>query len=50
MTTKEQRKKTAFYGGIAGLVIGFWMIFIAKDNFGFLPAVLGVILLIYGRK
>ena len=33
-------------GGIAGLVLGFWMIFVLKQNLGFVPAILGALLLI----
>jgi len=47
---KKQRKFWSFIGGIAGLITGGWMIFIAKDNLGFLPSILGAILLIWKRN
>jgi 4-amino-4-deoxy-L-arabinose transferase-like glycosyltransferase len=48
--TKSIRERRALWGGIAGLVLGFWMIFITKTNLGFIPAFLGIVLLIWGRK
>lgn len=47
---KKQKKFWSFVGGISGLIIGGYMIFYVKDNLGFLPALLGVILLIWKRN
>ena len=45
--TKRQKERSAFFGGLAFVIVGFWMIFIAKDNLGFLPAILGTILMLW---
>lgn len=45
----QNKKRRSLVGGIMGLAVGFWMIFIMKDNLGFLPAILGAILLIMKR-
>ena len=48
--TKKQKSQRSLIGGIAGLVIGFWLIFITKSNLGFVPAILGTLLLVLKRK
>lgn len=50
MLDKHQKKVYSLIGGIAGLVVGFWFIFIIKNNLGFIPAFLGALLLILKRK
>ena len=45
----KDKRRRALIGGIMGLSVGFWMIFIVKDNFGFLPAILGSLLLLLRR-
>jgi len=44
---KGNKQKTAVIAGLLFLVIGFWMIFTAKDNLGFLPAILGSLLVLW---
>lgn len=44
--TKKQKQQRALIAGIAGLIIGFWMLFVFKNNWGFIPAILGSLLLI----
>lgn len=46
---KQQRQKWRFWGGVAGFISGAWMIFYLKDNLGFLPAILGTLLLLWER-
>lgn len=46
----KKKINISLLGGIAGLVLGFWMIFITNDNFGFLPALAGALLLIWGWR
>lgn len=36
-------------GGISGIILGGWMIFYLKDNFGFIPAVMGMLLLTWRK-
>jgi len=49
--TKEQKEKYALIGGIAGLLVGFWMIFFTASKYwGFIPSIMGAILLIFGRR
>lgn len=40
------KKSLRLIGGIAGLITGGGMIFVYKDNWGFIPLILGVILLL----
>lgn len=47
MVNKKHREKVAFLGGISFLALGFWMIFIAKDNLGFIPGILGSFLIFW---
>lgn len=47
------KKRKAFWrlvGGISGLITGGGMIFLYKNNLGFIPFILGVILLLYNGK
>lgn len=46
--TQRQRDSRALMGGIAGILIGGWVLFIAKDKLGFIPSFLGIILLMKG--
>ena len=41
-----KKKSLQLIGGISGLIIGAWIIFITKSNLGFIPAIMGVLLLI----
>lgn len=45
--TKQQKQKIAFFSGILFITIGFWMIFVSKDKLGFIPGIIGAILLAY---
>lgn len=47
---KKQKAKRSLIGGIMGLIIGFYMLFIIQTNLGLIPAILGVILLIIPRN
>jgi len=47
MSNKQRKQRVAFFGGLAFLVVGFWMLFIAKDNLGFLPGILGALLILW---
>lgn len=48
----ENKKKRfwIFIGSVAGIIVGSWMIFYLKNNWGFLPAIIGFLSLIWGRK
>lgn len=46
----EQKNKWSLIGGISGLLVGFWLIFINKNNLGFVPGILGALLLIIRRN
>lgn len=46
--TLKQKSRRALIGGIAGLIIGFWVLFITKSNLGFIPSILGCLLLMRG--
>lgn len=50
MVKKMNKKKQSLIGGVAGLLVGAWMLFYLKDMLGFIPAGLGIILLIYNRR
>lgn len=47
--TEEQKDRRRLWGGISGLVIGFWMLFITRTYWGFVPAIMGALLLILKR-
>lgn len=47
---KKRKQFWRLVGGISGLIVGGGMIFVYKDNLGFIPAILGVILLLYNGK
>lgn len=47
---KEQRKRASLWGGMSGLLVGAWFLFFLKDNFGFIPALAGALILIWGWK
>lgn len=46
-STKEQRARKFFLVGLLFLAIAFWMIFISKDNLGFIPGFLGALLVLW---
>lgn len=46
----KTRQGRALIGGVLGLIVGFWMIFIVKDNLGFIPGILGALLLVFGGR
>ncbi len=49
--TQVEKNRYALIGGVSGLVLGFWMIFFTSSRFfGFVPAIMGAILLIWGKK
>lgn len=48
--TFQQKSRRSLIGGIGGLIIGFWVIFVTKSSLGFIPAILGMLLLILHRK
>lgn len=48
--TLKQKKRWALAGGVSGFIIGGWMLFITKTFWGFVPAILGATLLIFGRR
>lgn len=48
--TKNQRKRWSLIGGVSGLITGFGMIFLFKNNLGFIPAILGALLLVVRRN
>ncbi len=50
MLNNKQKRVYSFIGGIAGLVVGFWFIFINKNNIGFIPTILGALLLLIRRN
>ncbi|MBU0893870.1 MAG: hypothetical protein KKB88_00335 [Nanoarchaeota archaeon] len=50
MINKSQKKTLSLIAGISGLIVGFWMIFVTKNNFGFIPSIIGTILLLWGRE
>lgn len=41
----KRKQKNAFYAGILFMAVGFWMIFVVQDNLGFIPSILGALLL-----
>lgn len=43
------KKRKSLIVGIFGLLIGGYMIFIWKDNLGFIPAIIGAFLLVWKR-
>lgn len=45
----SQKKKWSLIGGIAGLITGFGMIFFFRNNWGFIPGIMGALLLIVER-
>jgi hypothetical protein len=45
--TDQQKRKRRIIAGIFGFIVGGWMIFIAKDNFGFLIAIISAIILLW---
>lgn len=45
--SRLRKKRTAFLGGLAFVILGFWMIFVAKDNLGFLPGIIGTMLIMW---
>lgn len=45
--TIPQKKVRAFYSGLGLLLIGFYFIFIKHQNTGFIPAILGAILMLW---
>lgn len=45
--SKEEKKRIAFFSGLLFLILGFWMIFIAKDNLGFIPGIIGSLLMFW---
>ncbi len=47
VSKKERKQRVAFFGGISFLALGFWMIFIAKDNLGFIPGIIGTLLIFW---
>jgi len=47
---KSKKQFWSFLGGIMGLITGGYMIFYSKDNWGFLPAILGALMLIWRRN
>jgi len=48
--TLDQKRKWSLIGGVCGFISGFYLIFITKNNLGFLLAIMGAILLIFGRR
>lgn len=48
--SKIKRQRKIFYAGMLFMGIGFWMIFIARDNFGFIPGIIGALLLHWEGK
>lgn len=46
---KSIKKRLSLWGGIAGLTVGAWLIFISGDNNGFFFAAFGALLLIRSR-
>lgn len=46
----RDKKRRAFIGGVSALIVGAWMIFVSKDNLGFIPALLGIIIILFGNK
>jgi membrane-bound ClpP family serine protease len=47
---KYFKKNWSLIGGIAGLVLGFYLIFIIKNNWGFVFTIMGALLLIIKRN
>ena len=45
--TTEQKKVKSFYAGLGLLILGFYIIFIRKDNLGFIPSIIGSILILW---
>ena len=48
--TLDQKRKWSLIGGIAGLITGFGIIFLFKNNLGFVPAIMGALLLVIKRN
>lgn len=47
---KRQKQKWSLIGGISGLIVGFAMIFFFNNHWGFIPGVLGALLLLVSRR
>ncbi len=45
--TKEQKKVRAFYSGLGLLILGFYIIFLKHNNVGFIPSILGALLMLW---
>lgn len=50
MRNKKRKPFLIFLAGIGGILVGAWMIFYLKDIRGFIPGIIGVLLLIIKRK
>lgn len=48
--TLDQKRKWSLIGGISGLIVGFYMLFIIKNMWGFVPAIMGALLLVVKRN
>jgi len=46
----KQKRTYGFYASIAALLIGAWMIFYLKNNWGFVPSIIGAFYLILKKN
>jgi len=47
---KQQKKKWSFLGGVAGLVLGAYLLFALKNIWGLVFTIMGALLLIIKRN
>jgi len=48
--TKSQKKRYVLWAGVSGLLMGAWILFYLRNKLGFVFAIIGALILIYGDR
>lgn len=47
LTKRDKKQRNAFIAGIAAVLVGGWMLLVAKDVRGLIPGAIGTLLIIW---